>query len=997
MTTRKTLQITDISLLLLCLIVLYGWFSNTLALTYFVPTLPQMQVNTALCFALLALTGLSTHHRIKALSWLSLFIGLAITVTTLAQYIFKIDIGVDTLFFTPKASNDLFPGRMAPTTAICFLACFTAFTINKIWQSRTFAVEIAFALITVPISVAGVSLAGILLGLERSLSEGHIARMSIPTIIAFALITLHLILSVATRLKQLLFRASSYVMLLLSLASVAAWLGFTNTEVNRAQVYTNNTLNNLTSALDAHYEKSKLALARMADRWEAAEGTTYKLWQQDADNYIKDQPWHRTIEWVDRNGTVRWVSPETGNEQELGINLKFEPKRRQVLEYSRNYNTTVLSSPVTLIQGGDGLLMAAPIFFDDKRFGGHMLGIYDLTQFFDYIMKQGFIDEFGIAIYFNDMPIYQSEDDLRRFSGNITASTTWLNKYQLQIHTLPQTIAQFRTPLPEITLILGLLLSCLLGLAMHYWRQNQDVLTKLRKQEELLVESLEMQKTFVEELGEALVVVDKGGEIKEFSNEAQRLFGYKKSEVIGHSVKMLMPQDIAIHHDDYMQSNQYNFEKSVLGKTRKLAAIKKNGEAFPVEIVVSKVELKHTLLFVALIRDITELEKYQEDIKTQRMKAQQASQIKSEFLANMSHEIRTPLNSIMGTLRILHDDLGAHKYNKLVASALFSSKSLLAVINDILDFSKIEARMLSLESIPFSVKQIIDSVTSDLAPIAEKKQLSLNTHIEEDNHEIWLGDPYRVRQILLNIVSNAVKFTERGGVDVHVSTISKQQQTMLQFLVIDSGIGMGKVALDNLFGRFTQAESTITRRFGGTGLGMAITKNLIEIMHGSIHVESRENVGTTFTIQLPLKKSTTPAENVSKLESILPPDLSGKTILVAEDNDINQIVIDSMLSKTNAILKTAKNGVEAVNILKQIKPDLILMDIHMPVMDGIKACQSIKSINPEIPIIALTADVMTESVRMYRKVGFDGHIAKPIDLDKLYLVLGELMKTDNAT
>lgn len=367
-------------------------------------------------------------------------------------------------------------------------------------------------------------------------------------------------------------------------------------------------------------------------------------------------------------------------------------------------------------------------------------------------------------------------------------------------------------------------------------------------------------------------------------------------------------------------------------------------------------------------------------------RALEGTRIKSEFLANMSHEIRTPLNGIMGLLQILQPNIQKPKNIEVVAKALFSCRSLLTIINDILDFSKMEANELSIEQVDFSMSKVVESINSDFLPLCNEKAIELKIDIDDDVEDLWIGDPVRVRQIILNLVSNAVKFTEQGGVQIKVNKSSQIQKQGVEIEVIDTGIGMNKEGLMHLFNRFQQADNSITRRFGGTGLGMSITANLVKRMHGSIDVDSALGKGTHFTVYLPLKVSEKQHLNDS-FTDVTTPDLSAKTLLIAEDNPLNTMIIKSMLAETNAELHFAKDGAEAVELFKQLNPILVLMDIQMPNMGGIEACSHIRSIDKEIPVVALTANVMKENIIEYMNCGFNSHVGKPIEKHLLFKAL----------
>ncbi|MBT0585117.1 ATP-binding protein [Alteromonas oceanisediminis] len=369
--------------------------------------------------------------------------------------------------------------------------------------------------------------------------------------------------------------------------------------------------------------------------------------------------------------------------------------------------------------------------------------------------------------------------------------------------------------------------------------------------------------------------------------------------------------------------------------------------------------------------------------KTLTDKALEGANAKSEFLANMSHEIRTPFNGVLGMLQVLRRNLKKAENRKAVNDAISSTNSLLAVINDILDFSKIEANELTIECIHFSLFTECESVMSDLRPVATNKSISLEFMKQDDLPEYWYGDPIRIRQILLNLISNAIKFTDAGKVVLHLTSDTNNDQQILRLTVADTGMGMSPEVVDSLFDRFVQADASITRTHGGTGLGLAITQQLTALMGGDIEVKSRVGKGTTISVSLPLETGVEES-TLNQSGDAEPLCLDGKVILVAEDNDINQEVIKALLAPTNATLIFAENGEIACAAHQKYQPDLILMDIQMPVLDGIDACVAIRKIDTATPIIALTANVMKEDIDNYYRQDFTAHLPKPIQVNHLY-------------
>ena len=309
--------------------------------------------------------------------------------------------------------------------------------------------------------------------------------------------------------------------------------------------------------------------------------------------------------------------------------------------------------------------------------------------------------------------------------------------------------------------------------------------------------------------------------------------------------------------------------------------------------------------------------------------ADSANRSKSEFLANMSHEIRTPINGVLGTLQVLERSDLTSQTKERVSKALFSARHLLIIINDILDYSKIEANKLELETQPFSLVEITESAVSDLIALAQSKGLKLTVEVEQAFEDGWLGDPVRVKQIIVNLVSNAVKFTESGSVTVRLShTHRDNHQKLMVIEVTDTGIGMSKAMLNKIFERFSQADTSSTRKFGGTGLGMSITHSLVTIMQGRLSVISEEQQGTRVTVELPLPRAELGRETEEPSGPAVP-DLSGKQVLVAEDNMINQTIIESMLESTKVSFDMVENGQLALDAVsrKQGSYDAVLIDI----------------------------------------------------------------------
>ena len=396
--------------------------------------------------------------------------------------------------------------------------------------------------------------------------------------------------------------------------------------------------------------------------------------------------------------------------------------------------------------------------------------------------------------------------------------------------------------------------------------------------------------------------------------------------------------------------------------------------------------------------DITNQKKLEKELEKAKLQAEDASRAKESFLANMSHEIRTPLNAIIGMIRELGREELTPKQNSYVSHSETAARHLLTIVNNILDMSKIEAGELIIDAKEFSLMSVIGNVISILHSKAQEKKLELNYHISPDIKPALIGDSGRVRQILINLVGNAIKFTDVGKIDLSVNVKQTNQYfQQLSFEIKDTGIGMNKEYLNQIFNKFSQEEGSAARRYEGTGLGMTITKEMINLMGGNCEIQSEKGIGTTVTFNLTL-----PVGDENKLvdkDSYLVDDsLQNLKILLVEDNEMNSFIACQSLHYFGCIVDTASNGIEAIEKLAVQKPDLILMDIQMPEMDGIEATKFIRDeMAISTPIIALTANAFKRDIDLYLSIGMNDYVTKPFEENVLFNTIANTLNIKTKT
>jgi len=485
-----------------------------------------------------------------------------------------------------------------------------------------------------------------------------------------------------------------------------------------------------------------------------------------------------------------------------------------------------------------------------------------------------------------------------------------------------------------------------------------------------------------------------------WTDEFRNLLGYSNEEdfpnILNSWSDRLHPEDkertleiFERHMLDVTGKTPFDIEYRLLKKNNEYSFFRATGETL-------RDENGKALRVAGALMDITEAKNTLLVIEKKREEAESANRIKTAFLANVSHEIRTPMNSIIGFSELAQDDNTSPKTKQYLINISDNAKWLLNIINDILDSAKIESGKITLEHIPFDLQDVIAQCQSAILPKTVEKGIKLYCYAEPFTGKKLLGDPVRLRQVFMNLLSNAVKFTVAGTVKLLISIkASDDKCTVINFEVKDSGIGMSPEQISNIFEPFMQADDSITRKFGGTGLGLTITKNIIELMGGTLNAESTPGIGSRFSFDLIFDliddSADIPAQKLI-LNDIKKPTFNGE-LLICEDNGLNQQVICEHLARVGIKTVVAHNGKEGVDFVTERmqsgeKPfDLIFMDIHMPVMDGLEAALKISGLGVSTPIVALTANIMSNDLELYKANGMTDYLGKPFTSQELWKCL----------
>ncbi len=496
----------------------------------------------------------------------------------------------------------------------------------------------------------------------------------------------------------------------------------------------------------------------------------------------------------------------------------------------------------------------------------------------------------------------------------------------------------------------------------------------------------------VEDGSDIIFIVDYSGLICYHNSSTFETLGYRSKSLIGRNIfDYLLPSMVTSLKNKFKQSQKRAYTEKVEFQFR----CKDKSFRF---LEFNAINLKHKEGINGFILDCRDITQRKRD-EAELLRLQKA---KEQFLANISHEIRTPINGIAGMANLLGQNPSPEERETYLNAIRHSAENLKVIINDILDLAAIESGKLKFEKIAFNLRDLLPSLVNTFTYQAKEKKLTLDWSIEEKLNKILVGDPVRLNQVLINLISNAVKFTHNGSISINCSKAREMRGTCwVKIEVTDTGVGIPEEKLNTIFESFSQADASVTRRYGGTGLGLTIVKQLVELQKGKIHVVSREHVGSTFSVVIPyqigrVKTITQVPKPARKLKDI---NTSQLHVLLVEDNDINRLYAKSILKNWQCHIDVAENGLVAIEKVKNNFYDVVLMDVQMPVMDGYEATKAMRAMHQSarVPIIALTANATHSDVEKCLASGMNDYLPKPFTPEDLYHKLFKDLKIRPST
>jgi len=981
--------------------VLIGWLTGTPALFQIVPTLAPMQYNEALGFLLAGASLLSVaagRDRVARVAAIAL---VAVAGVTLIQYVTGFDAGIDQILIRSWVEvGTSHPGRMAPNTALCFeLAGIALMLRTGRGGPRADAVSATFGSIVAALGT--LALAGYLTGVPAAYGWGELTAMAvlgaIGMIVTGSAITAHA-WQRSVSPAQL---SPSWLPLAVGLGGLTTTLCLWQSLYTQRVQSIDDDVRDVAADFEARMESGVAdhirVLERMAARWSDRDTTWVTEWQHDAEHYLADDGEYTAIRWFGPDRRLRASRQLRGAAGATGISL-LARTRAAAFDSAASWNTTRIERIALEPSAENGLVVVVPMS-DGTQLAGFIVGSLLVRPLVERFVAPGFTRDFVATISDRGTEIFHSGEDVPDTSNRWNASAVIdLPGISWQADILPGATAlqRMESGAAFAVLIVGVIMSALLAFLLRFGQEAQRraaeiqvANTGLEREvghraviERALRESEQRYRDLAELSLGYIWIHDFAGRLLMVNAAAAQALGYEVEELVGRNLGEFVAESMRAEVPGYLEHMRENDE--LRGTVPIVTA---SGQ----ERVWSFSNTRYSengrpVYVLASAQDITALKDAETELAKARDAAVESARLKSEFLANMSHEIRTPLNGVIGMTDLLLTTPMTPEQHEYSDTIRASADALLTIVNDILDFSKIEAGRLTFESLDFSLRNMVESSVEMFSEPAKRKKIDLATLVYSDVPDALRGDPGRVRQVLTNLLGNAVKFTLAGEVTLRVTVEEETgSHALIRFSITDTGIGIPEQEQLRLFQPFIQADGSTARQFGGTGLGLAISRQLAERMNGRIGVQSQPGVGSTFWFTARFERQPASQAALGRVVS-----LEGMRVLIVDDNETNRSIVQYYVSAWGMESEGAIGGAEAINALRDAceggRPfDIALLDLMMPGMTGFELARRIKE-DPELRetrLVLMPSFGKRGHANDARQAGISGYLVKPVRQSEL--------------
>lgn len=979
---------------LVALVTMIGWVAHNPHLILLREGRPPMQFNTALAMALCAVS-LAMPARF---SWLAsaipALLAFLLAGLVLLQYPLGANFGIDTVFLEPFTHHGaIYPGRMAPNTGFAILlTSLTAFFLPLIRVNAKQYLVAAAVLGSVVLALGAVPLMGYATGLEVTMSWDNVAKMALATSLCCVFLGIAIILQAWKETDGLPLWLPVPLFACLLVVTLSLWQATIRFQEKQIESHIEDQANLASRIVSQHLSDLYMALERMRVRWQAQGGIERKDWESDAQEYVRDYKTLLGLAWADAQSRIEWVAPLSAeNAAILHYDMGSEPHRAATISKAMQTRKPQMTKMVDLLPGGRGFLYITPFFVKD-RYDGFLIAAFRMDTLINYLLGDTILQDFDFALLEDGKPVFSTRkepfrpDEMAAFGKVDSRGKNWT----FSLVPKPEFMARQQSVMPGAILLVGFLLASLIVTSVYLFLRG-------RQYTRFIQMSRSQLQVFVKHAPVALAMYDRELRFIAVSDKWLKDNYRGSGNIIGLNHYDILPNAPVWWKEVHKRCLEGKIESCDEERiTRKDGSVLwLRWESRPWYD-----DRGNTGGIIVFSEVITERKEAEEKTREAYRRAEEATQLKSNFLANMSHEIRTPMNGIIGMAKLLLDtDLNTHQrhYAETVCN---SADALLQIINDILDFSKIEAGKMEIEHIPFDFQLLCEEMAELMAVKAREKKIELLLRYDPDLPRRLIGDPGRLRQVLYNLVGNAIKFTEKGHVliDVESEGISGSAVSF-RVRVNDTGIGVPEGKEHLIFSKFEQIDSSTTRRYGGTGLGLAISKQLVETMGGEVGFTSRKNAGSTFWFTLSLEKS---AEE--GIEDVFPAEKNLRNIrcLVVDDNDVSRDIVIEQLRAIGMRMADVGSASSALSALHKAAAEkdpftFAIIDYQMPGEDGFGLIRSIKEnsdLQDLICILSTSQPFRGDSMRV-QEAGFEGYLTKPVhpsELSEIISVLWEFRR-----